>query len=876
MSKSLPSLVSALVLLFSLERLPAEDRSGNLGELIDRQALVTRHSPHITQILPMSPLHLGNGSMVFTADFTGLQSFYHHYDRGLPLQTVAEWAWNQLPNEQKIPFSAVMKDGLYQGRPIKSIAATEPSDIYYRRGIHRFNLGRIGLDLKRENGEHMFTAELTRMDQQLDLWRGLIDSRFHFDGQPVRVQTAVHPDEDILAVRIETPLSAEQRCDLLIEFPYPRASKDLPTDLFERSMLPRWFQPQRDGWELLTDLIQVEVLGSDIPFRVYRKRFPAGTHVFGANNRADAAVGGSVIPLIGNPDGGSAREFFEFEVSTSKDRYRYVAGGVKTNQPLWTDRDYAISEAGEALEGLDLLMCANLDEKVHRDDHFRFTLAKPLDIYMAWQWHPDRHSTTIRHQEFDKTDILRQIDGHSHHVAIQHSAGIRVNKDGRNLLRIDLSGSKEPFQDIVISFSRDLPLFRLPGFNDVAKASARSWEKFWSTGGAIDLSGSSDPRAAELERRVVTSQYLTAISCSGRDIEMPSGLSQITYFGSGALEVTQWNRAHFPFWGRDRYLENIMRFYRRTLPTALWYAEQCGFQGAAYPKGILGNGRAAPAGFDRLYVAHVPNPVYYLESLFRNGRSDSWLEEWSPIVFAVADYIASTMTWDEDGDHYDLGPGIEPQQEGHHSGEILNPTFEVAFLIWGLETAQRWRERLGLSRNDDWQHIIDHMAPLPEKDGLYLVSENFPDTWSNPARRSNHLSHLNTFGFLPEVHDLDREIMQATLQRTLQPDGWNWANSFGFNYPHVAMCAARLGEPETAIDILFRHTEGNQWMTSGSVPINPRGVWAIRTVPAANGNLLLAMAMMAAGWDGAPDQHAPGFPNDGTWKVRWEGLRPVP
>ena len=33
---------------------------------------------------------------------------------------------------------------------------------------------------------------------------------------------------------------------------------------------------------------------------------------------------------------------------------------------------------------------------------------------------------------------------------------------------------------------------------------------------------------------------------------------------------------------------------------------------------------------------------------------------------------------------------------------------------------------------------------------------------------------------------------------------------------------------------------------------------------------------MAAGWDGAPEGHAPGFPADGRWQVRWEGLRRMP
>jgi hypothetical protein len=33
---------------------------------------------------------------------------------------------------------------------------------------------------------------------------------------------------------------------------------------------------------------------------------------------------------------------------------------------------------------------------------------------------------------------------------------------------------------------------------------------------------------------------------------------------------------------------------------------------------------------------------------------------------------------------------------------------------------------------------------------------------------------------------------------------------------------------------------------------------------------------MAAGWDAAPALHAPGFPQDGTWHVRWEGLNKMP
>jgi len=33
---------------------------------------------------------------------------------------------------------------------------------------------------------------------------------------------------------------------------------------------------------------------------------------------------------------------------------------------------------------------------------------------------------------------------------------------------------------------------------------------------------------------------------------------------------------------------------------------------------------------------------------------------------------------------------------------------------------------------------------------------------------------------------------------------------------------------------------------------------------------------MAAGWDGAPARPAPGFPDDGNWVVKSEGLSKAP
>ncbi len=77
------------------------------------------------------------------------------------------------------------------------------------------------------------------------------------------------------------------------------------------------------------------------------------------------------------------------------------------------------------------------------------------------------------------------------------------------------------------------------------------------------------------------------------------------------------------------------------------------------------------------------------------------------------------------------------------------------------------------------------------------------------------------------------------------------------------MAAARTGQPALAIDILMNDGAGNRYGIHG---INGDGYFP------GNGGVLYAVAMMAAGWDGSPERNAPGFPDDGSWCVRHEGL----
>ena len=132
-----------------------------------------------------------------------------------------------------------------------------------------------------------------------------------------------------------------------------------------------------------------------------------------------------------------------------------------------------------------------------------------------------------------------------------------------------------------------------------------------------------------------------------------------------------------------------------------------------------------------------------------------------------------------------------------------------------------------------------------------------------------HPCQLAAYGILPESKYLDKEVMRKTLNHVM--DNWDWSSTWGWDYPMVAMTAARLDEPQIAVDALLKEVQKNRYLPNGhnyqtnQLPIYLPG----------NGGLLTAVAMMCAGWDGTPERPNPGFPDDGSWVVKWEGLKPL-
>jgi hypothetical protein len=82
---------------------------------------------------------------------------------------------------------------------------------------------------------------------------------------------------------------------------------------------------------------------------------------------------------------------------------------------------------------------------------------------------------------------------------------LRVPEEGSNGYAVAARGTK--VMTFVCAYSAGPLPEALPTSAETKTASGSRWEKHWSTGGAIDLSASKDPRWKELERRIVLSQF---------------------------------------------------------------------------------------------------------------------------------------------------------------------------------------------------------------------------------------------------------------------------------------------------------------------------------------------------------------------------------
>ncbi|MCG6188472.1 hypothetical protein K5G00_13700 [Maribellus maritimus] len=197
------------------------------GTKIDRFALVNRHNIQINSFDSLSSLSVGNGKFAFTVDATGLQTFPEIYKNGVCLGTMSEWGWHSFPNAESYKLEESYKDFDVEGRKVPyAIQWNEPerkkeAANYCRVNPHRLHLGIVGLELLHTDKTPVNPEEIESIDQQLNLWKGLITSSFDISEQKVNIETICHPEKDLVGIHIKSEIIKNNQLGIKLRFPYP-------------------------------------------------------------------------------------------------------------------------------------------------------------------------------------------------------------------------------------------------------------------------------------------------------------------------------------------------------------------------------------------------------------------------------------------------------------------------------------------------------------------------------------------------------------------------------------------------------------------------------------------------------------------------------
>ena len=489
--------------------------------------------------------------------------------------------------------------------------------------------------------------------------------------------------------------------------------------------------------------------------------------------------------------------------------------------------------------------------------------------------HPETHKSELTLEGTSRGTITHKMDDTEYSITLGWNGEATLSrvKEDAHEYRLMPSGSDTLDVTALFTPSRSPDSSTVPelveGPAEVEQASAEAWEKYWKSGAAVDLSESTDPRWEELERRIVLSQYLMKVNEAGDYPPQEAGLVNNGWYGRFHWEMIWWHGAHFLLWNRPECVDGYLSKYGEFMDGAVARASSEGRKGAKWPKCTGNINREWPCEPHAMLCWQQSHPIWFAEQEFRMNPSKEVLDKWAEIVINTADYMADYVFWDEDTNRYIIGPPVIPVSENTKMMETMNPVFELGYWRFGLRVALDWAERLGLpaKRVSEWKDVLEKLSELPTEDGCYITHELMKDMWT--AYNFEHPALTGIYGWLPG-DGVDVETFRRTFYRVL--GSWQMDRIWGWDYPMLAMAAARLGDPGKAVDLLCTTAHKFAFDEHGLADMYPFPYFP------ANGGLLTAVAMMCAGWDGLPGglegskEDTPGFPKDGSWVVRHEGF----
>ncbi|KAI0449297.1 Six-hairpin glycosidase-like protein [Xylaria acuta] len=436
------------------------------------------------------------------------------------------------------------------------------------------------------------------------------------------------------------------------------------------------------------------------------------------------------------------------------------------------------------------------------------------EIFVGVYDFPLNHSTDIvKSKGADEAHIHHRLKETSYFVNLRWRSGARLtlsrNEPADSVAttahRYTLSKANNS-TDGAIEFSANFALETqsadLPAA--IRRRNSKGWNQYWSHGGFVDVTSSPSPKADELQRRIILSQYHVRVnSAASGQSPQESGLMNNGWYGKFHMEQVVWHNTHWCIWGREEHFDDIFpELYETLLPSSIARAKAMGWEGARWPKMTeISTGRSSPGGINAFLMWQQPHPMFLAELRYQISPTKETLERWDRVLAATADYMASYAWFNKTSGRYDLGPPAYGVTENTHPAETLNLAYEIAYWRYGLDVARRWKQRLGQPVPAKWTAVAAKLASPPQTDGLYAVYEGLNASWwGDPSLNRDPRSVIMLQGFLPDTPAVDPAVGLRTADKLAEI--WTDDKIFGWGRPVLALNSARIGNPERAVGYL--------------------------------------------------------------------------
>ncbi|KAK7985749.1 Six-hairpin glycosidase-like protein [Apiospora saccharicola] len=315
-----------------------------------------------------------------------------------------------------------------------------------------------------------------------------------------------------------------------------------------------------------------------------------------------------------------------------------------------------------------------------------------------------------------------------------------------------------------------LPVKQIPAPPALIRVrSSAAWTAYWSEGGFVDVvTGSSNPNATELQRRIVLSQYHVRVnSASSRHQQPPqeSGLLNNGWYGKFHMEMVVWHCAHWATWGRQYIFDGIFPgIYDRFLESSLERARRMGWAGARWPKMTESvTGRSSPGAINGLlmwqqlaYWHYGLRVAQHWKTLLGLSVPEAW-----PEVSANLAPLPTTTDATTGNTYYAVYEGLNSSWWTDGDAKLTGDPRSLIML----------------------QGILPDLPPLPR-------NNNDNNNKSIPATADE--------AEVPRERVMvDPEIARATSDRVW--DVWGDERIHGWGRPVLVINAARTGRPDRAV-----------------------------------------------------------------------------